>query len=297
MGRQQDGFTVIEVTLFLALSGLLFVIAFTTFNGTIQNVRFDDSRKSLESFLQAQYTSVATNSIKRPSDPTETVTCSSVVGTDISVSAGASQHGRSNSCVVMGVEIKIRSDNKTFQTYPILGHTGATSEESPIRSLSSANPITWENQGGRDRKIDEFVLPWGVYTSDKKLAWAANSANGNSWNEFSFTSVAFLRNPLTNSIDVVFNEQSAFWSSQNRRLIDIISVDASSNVTISNWRNTAAIICLNYPSNMSPRRGVVTFTGDGRGQAFSIGDIASRVGKKGDVFYSNVASEGLRCGW
>jgi Tfp pilus assembly protein PilV len=52
--EKQQGFTIIEVTLFLGISGLLFLMIFIGTGNTLRTTRFTDSIRSTQSYLQQQ---------------------------------------------------------------------------------------------------------------------------------------------------------------------------------------------------------------------------------------------------
>ena len=62
--ESQTGFTVVEVILFLALAGLVFVIGFAGIGGRNQEVQFTDSIRSMDSFLQGNLNDVVSGSIR-----------------------------------------------------------------------------------------------------------------------------------------------------------------------------------------------------------------------------------------
>lgn len=85
------GFTIIEVLLFLAISGLLLMIALAAVTGTINNTRFSDATNGLESFLSQQYSEVQSGVSFRPDGD---IAC---------VPAGSPEKpGAANNCIVLG---------------------------------------------------------------------------------------------------------------------------------------------------------------------------------------------------
>lgn len=56
--KNQKGFTIIEVVLFLALSAMFLLIAFTGISGRTRDVQYTDSMRSLESFFISQRDSI-----------------------------------------------------------------------------------------------------------------------------------------------------------------------------------------------------------------------------------------------
>src|SRR3982751_6935386 len=99
----ERGFTVVEVTLFLAITGLLFLIAITGTSNTIRSVRFSDSGRSVNAFVQQQYDDI----INGLNNRTGAEACAGGV-----VSAGSEPAGTS-SCLLLGklVVFQINSHN------------------------------------------------------------------------------------------------------------------------------------------------------------------------------------------
>lgn len=60
MKRSEQGFTIIEVMLFLGVTAALLVVALSGANSMIKSQRFSDSVDNLHSFIQQQYEEVAT---------------------------------------------------------------------------------------------------------------------------------------------------------------------------------------------------------------------------------------------
>jgi len=129
MGTQR-GFTVIEVILFLAISAMLFLIAFAYTNGTINNTRFTDESDRLTSFLQNQFSSV--KSIESQRDDSVTAKCQD--------SDTAKAPGASDSCMVLGKLLYFDKTSGTISTSTIVSDAvvsqATTSELEAIRALN-----------------------------------------------------------------------------------------------------------------------------------------------------------------
>lgn len=90
MGRQA-GYTIVEVLLFLALTGLLIMGVLTGFSSAISNNRKTDTTRSFESAVEAEYSRVRSGEANRPG------------GTGMSVCIAQSAYaGASNECLVIG---------------------------------------------------------------------------------------------------------------------------------------------------------------------------------------------------
>jgi len=292
MGRQR-GFTIIEVVLFLAISGLLFMMAYGATNGTIKNVRNDDSRNSLVSFIQKQYTTVLTNDIPRPLRPGESVTCSSGLGTDITVQSGVKRVGASQTCLLIGLQLRIvqNADGDQIKTYPILAFAAAAPGNLPTEALKNANPVVWDVQKSagdantQDRAITTYDLEWKTKISDAKIGMKnSEEAAANR----SFDAITFIKNPLTDSVDVLYSRGTNF---------NILPILVSNENSIpSQRRNTPAIICLKYSdSNAANRRDAILIHGSDGAQGIAITDISGVEGRQGDSHLEDVYTGGLSC--
>ena len=80
MKRYSEGFTVIEVTIFLAISGAMLMIAFIGTGMTAARQRLSDTTDSFQSYVQAQYDEVVKGVNTRGSSTGECPSESSVAG-------------------------------------------------------------------------------------------------------------------------------------------------------------------------------------------------------------------------
>ncbi len=108
--RRQAGYTIIELSLFLGISALLFTIAIFATGNTMRNARFTDSVRSLEAYVQKQYDDI----INGVNPRTNEVTCTGGV-----VSSGTQNPGTSN-CLLVGKLLLFRSGNFAIKTYDIV---------------------------------------------------------------------------------------------------------------------------------------------------------------------------------
>ncbi|HMQ96096.1 MAG TPA: prepilin-type N-terminal cleavage/methylation domain-containing protein [Candidatus Saccharibacteria bacterium] len=113
------GFTIIEVMLFLAISGLMMTGVLVIVSGSIERQRYNDVVYSTIDYLKGQYNSTANTHNNRSSD----ITCSG--GKVQQVSVGTSR-GTSD-CYIAGRII--RSDGSTLVSRPILAQKDITSPD------------------------------------------------------------------------------------------------------------------------------------------------------------------------
>lgn len=115
MGKHTSpGFTIIEVTLFVAISGLLAVLLLAGWTTMINNQRYQDSVTTVYSYVQQQYNLVY--NVENGRD--ESLTCSNSEVTDAS-GPNTTARGQS-SCVLLGRYLVLR-DGVMFSSYPVVG--------------------------------------------------------------------------------------------------------------------------------------------------------------------------------
>lgn len=111
--RRQAGYTVIELSLFLGISALLFTIAIFATGNTIRNARFTDSGRSLEAFVQKQYDNI----INGVNPRTNELSCSGGV-----VSDDSSQDPGTSDCLLMGKLLLFQVGSPTITSYDIVAN-------------------------------------------------------------------------------------------------------------------------------------------------------------------------------
>ena len=101
------GFTLIEVTFFLAISGFLLLIVVFGMGPQMKQSEFTDSMQGIASYINQQYNDIQTGVNNR----SIAVTCNKS-GNSISVSAisGTGQAGNSENCVLLGRQYQFSAD-------------------------------------------------------------------------------------------------------------------------------------------------------------------------------------------
>ena len=125
------GFTIIEVMLFLAISGLLFVGIIAGTSMSISRQRYNDSVQDFTQFLREQYSSVtniriaerSSDSICYGVDPGTAVEDGSISDEEIFGSTVANNTGRGRTdCLVYGIMVTFGLDNgNRIQISPLIG--------------------------------------------------------------------------------------------------------------------------------------------------------------------------------
>lgn len=178
--KKQGGFTVIEVTIFVAISGLLLAVALLGTGATIRSVRFSDSVRSLQSYIQTQYDQII-NGVN-PRTGQEACQNSQV---DTSVPAG--QAPGTSGCLLLGKYMHITLGSDTIQSYYVVGSEPANvpSDASDEDLIKLYNPHIVTTP-----QADAYLIPWGATVSGTKRLSDGREVTG----------YALLRSPRSNKI-------------------------------------------------------------------------------------------------
>jgi type II secretory pathway pseudopilin PulG len=178
VGKRQAGFTIIEITLFMGITGLLFLVALVGTGNTIRSFRFTDSGRSLEAFVQKQYDDIVNGLNNRSGD----VSCAN--GT---ISTGSEQTVGSSNCLLIGKLVVFRAGESTVTTYNVIG-----SEPGNVNySLSDDALISaFQPQVVTTTATGTYTIPWGASPSGFKRLNTNVAANG----------LLLIRSPKSNRI-------------------------------------------------------------------------------------------------
>lgn len=242
------GFTIIELMLFLAVSGGLFAALLLGVNNGVVQQRYKDSVYSYSSFLQNQYSEVLNT---RNEARTQDLTCDSSVVSTVPAGGVVQQRGTSN-CVTLGKLIVVNNPNSqesTIKSYTVVGTCTSTPPDnkcvtnefnSDIEALSSYNPkiISVGDVG-----VSTVSMEWGSWLARKDASSLV--ANGH------IASYLILRSPLSGLIKV-------FVSSLN----DIPSAPSSPDTPdiqtfINSATNSSVMVCvMNQNKGLQPTSSV-----------------------------------------
>ena len=179
--QHKQGFTIIEVLLFLGITGLLAVTLLAGWTNMINTQRYRDSVKTVQTFIQQQYGQVYNVQNGRDASLNCTPGAESPKVTD-----NPSKPVGQTECIVMGRYIHI-TDGTKIQVYSIIGIDGEPS------SLTSDSQII------RDRK--PIRLDQSLNTDDSKLniPWQASVVDGTTPNTLNAV-IAIIRSPQTGTV-------------------------------------------------------------------------------------------------
>jgi type II secretory pathway pseudopilin PulG len=164
--KKTAGFTIIEVMLFLAVSGALAVAILVGSGVAINQQRYRDSVSSLKSFLQEQYSDTTNTTNSRTGDEA----CSNaVVVTPPSYIPAPQPRGTTN-CLLLGRSIVISNNGTQVTVSNVVGYR--TSDTAPLEATDSLELTT--NYRLATSPIDQEVksVDWGARVVKPKTSTA-----------------------------------------------------------------------------------------------------------------------------
>ncbi|HEX4662008.1 MAG TPA: prepilin-type N-terminal cleavage/methylation domain-containing protein [Candidatus Saccharimonadales bacterium] len=222
--KKQGGFTVIEVTIFVAISGLLLSVALLGTGGTIRSVRFSDSVRSLQSYFQTQYDQIINGVNPRTG---QEVCQNSLVNT----SSPAGQAPGTSNCLLLGKYLHLAPGSDTVQSYYVVGSEPASvptdlSDEELIK-LYNPHIVTQVD-------TDVYAIPWGATISDTRRLEDSHQISG----------YALLRSPRSAKIISYTFSSQGVSDSLNGVISDAANIQKATNICIKsadNFGNPAKI--------------------------------------------------------
>ena len=193
MGRVK-GFTIIEVTLFLAITGAIAIVMVVGFSSQIAAQRYYDSVNEFKSKLDNIYNGV--NNIQNFFD-NNMVTCDSYANIQLKEDRSAPDRGMSD-CVILGSYVWMDGSNPdTFRKRIVVGYkspsdrrqeylTSIETDEQDLKSyrLNIISGSYMKSVGGTVQSVttaDESKLSWGSYPNNTPFSIlvlrAGNSGN------------------------------------------------------------------------------------------------------------------------
>jgi type II secretory pathway pseudopilin PulG len=178
------GFTIVEVMLFLGITGLLALTLLGGWTTMINTQRYKDSVKTVQSFLQSQYNFVYNVENVKQDDGGPFCIVNGSKEPQF-VSSGVSR-GQSN-CIQMGRLISI-SGGTDISVYPIVGAELPEAATTDAASITARNPrVVTQDLSLSD---NELMVPW---QAEIVQTAAAGGARQN-------VAMAIIRSPLTGAV-------------------------------------------------------------------------------------------------
>lgn len=129
--KNAHGFTIIEVMLFLAVSGLLAIGILVGSGMAIGQQRYRDSVNTLKSFVQEQYSQTANTENDRSGEEA----CSGAVVVQPPDNVTSPQPRGTSNCLLMGRLLTIGTDGKQLSAADVVGYRTSTSAPTEVTDL------------------------------------------------------------------------------------------------------------------------------------------------------------------
>lgn len=153
--NKRAGFTVIEVMLFLAVTGLLAASVLVGSGIAINQQRYRDSVSSLQSYIQQQYSKVTSVA----NDRDQNWTCDSNGNVTAAPNVSAGEPRGTTNCVILGRFITVDASGTNLTTSNVVGYEipNATTQASDIAEIANNYKL-----GISPIDQDAQVVSWGA---------------------------------------------------------------------------------------------------------------------------------------
>lgn len=192
--KQQYGFTIVEISLFVAISGLLALGLLTGWSVAINGQRYKDSVDGTYAYIQQQYSLVYSVENGRPNG----LSCDS--NSNVTPSGIGTPRGQSD-CVLLGRYLQLIGGND-IKSYAIVGNEPSGTD---IELKDYKPKVVKSSDAGLAQS--EFSIPWGAFLTDRG---SPNPLN---------VGIAIVRSPSTGTV-------YSFVNSTNADITDLESIVA-----------------------------------------------------------------------
>jgi hypothetical protein len=155
-GGAPQGYTIVEVMIFLAVSSALFVAVAVTFAGRQARTEFSVAAREMESRLQDIINDVSTGYYARPSNFNCTASASGPF-----ITGGSNQQGANDDCIFIGRVAHFDTGGPQYDVYTVAGLRQATSGgiNRDVQNFDEAKPLPVTNPGNM---IENVGVPSGL---------------------------------------------------------------------------------------------------------------------------------------
>lgn len=167
MRRQKTrrGFTIIEVMLFLAITGLMMLGILAAVTGGINRQRYDDAVASLSDFMQGQYSLVDNVITNRP----DSIRCTAG-GIDESGTGSVQPRGTSDDCTIIGRYIT-SDDGEKLRSRPVYATVDITTLPNTLTPSELINQLKLTTASSAFDVDDvTYNIAWSTYVYTSKQA-------------------------------------------------------------------------------------------------------------------------------
>jgi type II secretory pathway pseudopilin PulG len=177
--RASKGFTIIETTLFLAISGLLVLIMLIGTGSTVANQRYNDAVQSFKSLLQSQYSSL--NSVQNARS--NELLCNA----SARLEEGDTQQRGQSDCYIIGKYMRI-DGNGAIDIYTVLATDRTYLGVEPTDSIDALKKKY--NLNVSTTEVTRREMQWQT-----RISWPAEGDGARSPRTPRTMSILFVRSP------------------------------------------------------------------------------------------------------
>jgi len=233
--KKQGGFTILEVSLFIAISALVAVSLLAGLRFMIDQQEWHDTLTTLRTAIQTQYQDIQSGLIDRGPLPSS---CTSLSGSDSSSTPGTS------SCVIIGRVINFYPNSSNYAVNDVI----ATTPVSPNDPTYATDDITALNHSGlviNPATITySYKIPWqNSFITGRNLSGSSNVAGAQN-----FWTIAILQSPISGAI-LTFAMTSTAYMTTNPGTLQANQTNIPIALLLSNSNNgstsaTGGAICI-----------------------------------------------------
>jgi type II secretory pathway pseudopilin PulG len=167
-GIQKQGYTIVEVMIFLAVSGLMFIMAAGFINGKQNRAEFRQGMNDINSQIQQTINDVS-NGVY-PSNGGFACSADNL-GSAPTFSGTANGTGTNKGCAFIGKVMQFgvgTTDSPTYNVYSIIGRQFQTDDKSllPPTNFQQVKPVAMTGAGGSRDLTQSQNLKWGLHVDE-----------------------------------------------------------------------------------------------------------------------------------
>lgn len=162
-GGDSRGYTIVEVLIFMAISGFMFVVASVFINGKQAKAEFGQGMNSLNSNIRQIINDVGNGYFPQSNQ----YSCTAGSSGDISFSSSTSEQGTNQGCAFLGKVVQFRAQNtdgKGYVVYTVAGRqfkTTVADSLTPINFAEAKPAAVYDTAHGVDL-TDSGSIEWGL---------------------------------------------------------------------------------------------------------------------------------------
>ncbi len=265
------GYTVVEVMLFLTISGVIFAGAAFVFNGQQSRTSFEQGMRDLNSQLQKYVDEISTSVFLGGNN----FTCATSVSTGRpTLTAGGNGQGSNQDCIFLGRAFQVVPTQQKIFIYSVLGNKSTSSGE-PVTSFANASP-TPAVSAGTDL-TEEYVTSWGTVKSSKVTYTNGTTADSDLVGFYNSLQDGYQNSGVTGA-------QSVFGKGYAYQSTDINSARSTGVQSCLQEQNANGVSCANTPIITS---WAVCFASTGSAQTALLNITSAPTGVTTDINFTS----------